>query len=248
MQQSGRHLSGRFALFLLNMVFSSPIRAVSIVLGICCMLSQVLAAGYDISKPLKPLGPLGVTLDYSLATAWPLDQEPSTGQKRSRNWMWSSHLTFGQPVESITDAQLWQIVIDAYNEMTPDLAQYQLGKKNKPNVMTILAFGSEIILASSQKGLTSFSYNYKETEVLSSLQLCQIVWGQDGPFKNTDVQHKNRGSCGETMAAQLYYSVTDTPLHLHNPRIGSVSFFQGEPRPLAPCGDEDEEVGGRGLS
>ena len=38
--------------------------------------------------------------------------------------------------------------------------------------MSILAFGNEIILASSQKGQPSFIYNYGDTRVLDSLRLC----------------------------------------------------------------------------
>lgn len=227
------------------MIFPSHSKAVLFSFGIWCMLSDVLFA-YDISTPLRPLGPLGVTLDYSLATAWPLDQEPSTGRERPRNWMWSSHLTFGQSVDAITDAQLWQIAIDAHGEMRADLAQYGIGKKNMPTVMTVMAYNDEIILASSQKGQVSFSYQYKNTRVLESLQLCQAVWA-GAADTHTDQPHRNKGSCGEVMAAQLYYSVTENHLSQFNPRVGSVAIDKSLPAgsppvPLAPCGGDGTVV------
>lgn len=126
----------------------------------------------NLDRPLKPLGPLGVRLDYSFATAWPPDRTVLTG----RNYLWSSHLTFAKSVDSITDGQLWQLARDAFNEMPPDRIQYGIGKKWQAGVMTVLAFGNEIIFASSTKGSSSYTYEYHNTPVLQDLQLCQVIW------------------------------------------------------------------------
>lgn len=135
------------------------------------VLSTVLGLP-NFDKPLNPKGRLGIRLDYSLVTAWPPDRTAHT----VRNFMWSSHLTFSSSVDTITDGQLWQLARDAYNEIEPDREQYDIGKKRQPGVMTVLAFGNEIIFASSMKGTSSFAYEYQNTPVLQNLQLCQVIW------------------------------------------------------------------------
>jgi len=200
------------------------------------LLSYGLYA-YDLSTPRRPLGPLGVTLDYSLGTTWPTALS-NTGPQVPRNWAWSSHLTFNQPVSQITDAQLWQIAFDAYNEMAPDLAQYQINPRNTPSAMAVLAWGNQLILASSQKGPTSFSYNYPSTPVLSSLQLCQTVWRDDGVM-NSDKTHRTDGKCSEQMAAHLYFFSETTDLPLQSARVAAVTkpSRNADLRATDPCGD-----------
>ncbi|KAI0403814.1 hypothetical protein F4802DRAFT_279354 [Xylaria palmicola] len=88
----------------------------------------------------------------------------------------------------------------------------------------VLAWGNEIILASSQKGKNYFSYEYKQTPVLGSLELCQIIWRDDGPGGGTtDEKHRTEGKCGEPMAAHLYYSLdATTPLSKQQARVATV--------------------------
>lgn len=81
---------------------------------IWCALSIVIHA-YDLSKRLEPQGPLGVRLDYQLATTYPIDINNKAKQIR-RTFLWSSHLKFMEPVSQISDGQLWQMAHDAYNE------------------------------------------------------------------------------------------------------------------------------------
>jgi hypothetical protein len=204
---------------------------------ILCALSTVLNA-YDISQKLPPQGPLGVALDYSLATAFPDIQDPNNANV-PRNWAWSSHLVFAQPVSTITDAQLWQIALDGYDEMIADAQDYAVGVSNRPKAMSVLAFGNELILASSQKGLTSFSYTYHSTPVLETLRLCQAVWGNRPG--GTDSPHNYGGSCAELMAAQLYYTLYTTPLSARAARIATVTLQKKDgqfvPRPKDPCPD-----------
>ncbi|RYO84489.1 hypothetical protein DL764_009321 [Monosporascus ibericus] len=191
-----------------------------LLLRIACTFGK----GYDITKPLRPKGPLGVTLDYSLATSWP-EPRDTKDSSVARNWVWTSHLQFKNPVSEITDRQLWQIARDAWDEVQDDMEQYEIGKKHRASAMSVLAWGNEIILASSQRGRSSFSYEYRGTPVLEILELCQITWREDGPGGGeTDKEHRNEGKCGELMAAHLYYSQDATiTLAQRNARIGTVA-------------------------
>ncbi|RYO91661.1 hypothetical protein DL766_009223 [Monosporascus sp. MC13-8B] len=208
-----------------------------LLLGIACIFGK----GYDITKPLRPKGPLGVTLDYSLATSWPEPRDPKDSSV-ARNWVWTSHLQFKNPVSEITDRQIWQIARDAWDKVQVDMKQYDIGRRHGPRAMSVLAWGNEIILASSQRGMSSFSYGYKGTPVLETLELCQITWREDGPGGGeTDKEHKNEGKCGELMAAHLYYS-QDARITLarQNARIGTAL---RQPNGLVntdPCGEPEK--------
>jgi hypothetical protein len=123
---------------------------------------------YDISAPKDPLGPLKVTLDYGLATTWPTSRDLQNTKVR-RNWQWSTHIVFASPVgdsdatqPAISDGQLWQIARDAVDEMSSDRDQYGIRENAEPTAMGILAWGNEIILASSMRGAGSFSYDFLE--------------------------------------------------------------------------------------
>jgi len=222
-----------------------------LVLVISCTFNSVLNA-YDITRRLKPQGPLGVTLDYSMATSWPTPIDVTS--QVNRNWMWSSHITFASPVRpvggvgGISDPQLWQIVRDAYKEMVADMAQYSIGPGRQPGAMAVLAFGNEIILASSQRGQPSYTYNYENTPVLESLKLCQIVWRDYGPGNGaTDDPHRTEGKCAEVMAAHLYYSIHTNPLSSQQARVATVAKRRENLVQLNPCGDP-QQVSGTTLS
>jgi len=206
-----------------------------LVLGTISAFSSVLDA-YDVSTRRNPQGPLGVTLDYSLAISWPEPQDPNINDV-VRNWMFSTHLEFKNDVTEITDEQLWQIARDAVNEMATDRAGYQINAIREPNALAVLAWGKEIILASSQRGAPSFSYNYANSPVLESLRLCQMVWRDNGPG-GTDREHRARSMCAEPMAVQLYYASTENPLQKQHARIGTwVRDQAGNWGQRDPCGD-----------
>ncbi|PLB48818.1 hypothetical protein P170DRAFT_357810 [Aspergillus steynii IBT 23096] len=206
-------------------------RGFQLLLILGCTLSLALA--YDISKRLEPPGKLKVRLDFPLARTWPDEPENyNTDPQPARTWFWSSHLKFKKPVEEITDGQLWKIALDAYNEVPADMKQYGIRKGARPSAMTVLAFDHEIILASSQKG-DSFAYNYPDTPVLKSLQLCQSVWKD--VVKDGDNPHNNGGKCGEPMATQLYYTENKTPLKDRDARIATIVWG----RQVPPCGDSE---------
>lgn len=68
------------------------------------------------------------------------------------------------PVTQITDAQLWGLTFDAYSFIDDDLDQYDLNPDYQyPGALSVLAWGNEIILASSQKGSNSFTYEGKKS-------------------------------------------------------------------------------------
>lgn len=125
---------------------------------------------------------------------------------------------------------------DAY-EIPPEMNQYHIRQDiNKPGAMTVLAFGNEIILSSSQKGGNSFSYGYGYTKVLKTLQLCQVAWNEDG---KPEKLHKNHGKRGEVFVSHMYYSLYNTPLAEQNARVAMVTFNKGAgiPPQTDPCGE-----------
>ncbi|KAL4767177.1 hypothetical protein BDW60DRAFT_212202 [Aspergillus nidulans var. acristatus] len=121
-----------------------------------CAFSPVMNA-YDLQKgkrTRKDLGLLGVALHYNMASRWP---ESVIGKKSSvtRNCVFSSHIASeGEIKKKLTPGQL---------------------KGQTLNAMSVLAWGNELILASSQKGKYSFAYEYAETKVLKSLLLCRVA-------------------------------------------------------------------------
>lgn len=196
------------------------------------------ACTFDPSHARPPLGPLGVTLDFVFATNWPTEAKASG----SRNWSWSSHLVFTQPVHDIfTDRELWIIGWHAYQEMRADVVQYGINPKHpkyNPRAMTLLAFGNEIILASSQKGLQSFSYSTPDTPVLIDLNRCAMAWRDEGNPEQPE--HRRGAKCGEEMVCHLYaLNNRDQELRTRNPSIstwaaaGSID----NPAPTPPCGN-----------
>jgi hypothetical protein len=143
------------------------------------------------------------------------------------------HMVFADPVSRLSVGQLWQVVTDAYNEMEPDMVQYDVprNRNNQPFAMTVLAFDNEIILASSQKGANSYAYDFLDTPILKTLQLCQIG----------DNKHMHGGGCGEVVAAQLYFTkYPDIPLSTRRARIGTVVWNRNKKRPeqTDPCGTD----------
>lgn len=166
------------------------------------VISSLITA-YNLDQELGPPGPLGVSLDYQFATSGSHDP----ARPFLRNWVFNSHIIFNQDVSTITDGQLVQIAIDAYGEIDAVQKQYQLNKgKTTPRVMSILAFDSEIILVSSQKGSASFMTDFGNSKVRDSLQRCELMYANTA---STILQagHKNGASCGEVMAAHLFYQM-----------------------------------------
>ncbi|KAL2131056.1 hypothetical protein VTI74DRAFT_5595 [Chaetomium olivicolor] len=107
--------------------------------------------------------------------------------------------------------------------------------------MSILAWGNEIILTSSQKGSQSFSYNGPDTPLQRSLQLCQAVVWQD--VTGAVGVHKNQGKCGEEMAVHLYYKLNlEKPLKDLSPQavvgtwVADDIAHLSEPIRTDPCG------------
>jgi hypothetical protein len=227
-----------------------PVRNVSLfILGVLVAVSHLVSGAHDVSEPLDPLGPLKVTLDYGLATTWPQPQDVRLGNVK-RNWQFSSHIVFANPVgnsdetnPTVSDGQLWQIARDAVDEMARDRVQYGIGDGAQPTAMGILAWGNEIILASSMKGAGSFSYDFLsgETPVGRSLQQCQIVWRDISlPDKDKTKRHKNKGNCAEPMAAHLYYKNNEENLQDRRARVATWVRQGPVWVKTDPCGSDSE--------
>ncbi|KAK2761655.1 hypothetical protein FQN54_001483 [Arachnomyces sp. PD_36] len=206
-------------------------------LAVFSTFGPVLGA-YNITRKLKPQGPLGVRLDHSLALSWPQPQDKHRNDI-ARNWLYSTHLVFNKPVEdSISGRQLWKIARDAVDEMVVERQRYGISEGAQPNALAILAWGNQIIISSTQKGSPSFSYGYYHTEVLESLNICHKVWADVTQSKGEIKGHKGTGRCAEPMAAHLYYSLETIPLQNHNARIGTWVYVRdGDWTQIDPCGD-----------
>ena len=108
--------------------------------------------------------------------------------------------------------------------------------------MSVLAFGNEIIMASSQKGKQSFVYDYPESEVKRNLEMCQALWSEYGPdTASDDGGHRTSGKCAEEMAVHLYYmKYGTTRLRTQNARMGTVVVqSNGIAAPEDPCVNND---------
>ncbi|KAK3312151.1 hypothetical protein B0H66DRAFT_525132 [Apodospora peruviana] len=195
----------------------------------------------------NPKGALGIRLDYTVARAWPVEWDPE-GKSQARNWLLSSHLVFNNPVDSITDQQLWKIAADAFNEMQPEMKQYDIGVRKVPSVMTVLAFGNKTILSSSIRGQAAFTYALEKTPVYKTMKLCTAIWADQHPDddEHADKEHRNKGSCGEPMVAHQYYHVHDKPLKELEPpaRVDTVSRSANGPIPKPPCGPDEYDTWG----
>lgn len=177
---------------------------------------------FGLTQRQQPLNELGVTLDYSLAN-W---EPPENWSARvPRNWFFSSHITFNGPVSQITDGQLWNLAFKAYSYLDADMSQYKIDAGFKPGAMTILAWGNEIILASSQKGSNSFTYQGKRSKVSIILEECQVTYLQKWK-QGTAKEHRTQGKCGEEMSTHLYYLLqpekNGVDLDAQNGVIGTV--------------------------
>lgn len=214
----------------------SPSRYGYLFLLITCLFSSLPNAA-NLGQKLPPKGPLGVRLDYELATVGTKDGPPNfvTG---SKDVVFSTHLTFNEPVSSITNGQLAQMLKDAWQEMSIDAEQYDYGKNRLPNVVTFFAFENEVILSTSQRG-PSFAYDYVASPVKQSLAICMAVWKDQTGEEKT---HFRGASCGEIMCAHQYYQVHTTPLKNANVR-SLTAFYQKNKKGfqlIPPCGTNEK--------
>ncbi|KAL7819167.1 hypothetical protein V8C44DRAFT_130287 [Trichoderma aethiopicum] len=197
-----------------------------------CLFICVLNA-VDLSEKLPPKGPLGVRLDYELATVGTGDEPPNYAVG-SKVLVFSTHLTFNEPVSSITNGQLAQMLGDAWFEMGADGKQYGFGDTRLPSIMTFFAFGNEVILSSSQKG-PSFTYDYSNSPVKESLALCMAVWKEQ---TGEEKRHDRGGACGEIMCAHQYYQLHNTPLR--DAKVRALTAIYSKPKKkitfIAECG------------
>ncbi|KAK1994045.1 hypothetical protein LX36DRAFT_224470 [Colletotrichum falcatum] len=210
------------------------------VLCLVLSLSHLLCA-WDVSTEHTP-GRLGIQLDFSLFRSWPPDNNGAEkGGKNAaakRSIVFSSRLKFKQATDEahISDKQLTSLASDAYKEMEELIEQskYDIHTNNRPSVMTALAFGDEIILSSSQKGKTSFSYGEPDqpdsrpraNKVKQILDLCQQTFMHSVPEADRkENQHRHGGKCGEQLVAHAFYKThpeLEADLSKTNGRVTTV--------------------------
>ncbi|KAF4551335.1 Hypothetical protein D9617_14g077930 [Elsinoe fawcettii] len=151
----------------------------------------------------------------------------------------SSHLRFNDNVNSMTDQQLYQMTIDAFNEMDGAMADYGwdpngLRRTNyMPSVMTVLAAGNDVFLASSQKGRHSFVTGIPDSPVAQALKRCETT-ARPGP--------KYEGKCGEMMVTQAYYRLYPSPSGRRGQGARTLSVqkdLRGDVTFVLPCGTND---------
>ncbi|KAK4078065.1 hypothetical protein Purlil1_12086 [Purpureocillium lilacinum] len=204
---------------------------------ITCIFSSLLLAAFDLTNERPGEGPLGVSLDYALATQGPgVVARPDVRRRTFPITVFSSYIKFKEDVSQITNGQLVQIALDGYEEMERNAHEQYKAERQKdiPGVMTVLAYGNEIILGSSQKGGTSFTYDYGMNPVHKSLRECMGT-----------TKHRTSGKCGEQLVAHMYYRVNpegapgSIALPERNARAITVGLVESDtPVAMNPCGKE----------
>jgi hypothetical protein len=102
---------------------------------------------------------VGVELDYQLARAGPEDVipgKPSASPKLGPRLVFMAHWTV--PANTISEVQLAQICIDGFADMVKNAKQYDFHRDNYPTVVTAFLTGTDLIIASSQKGGVALTY------------------------------------------------------------------------------------------
>ncbi|KLO82605.1 uncharacterized protein LW93_9809 [Fusarium fujikuroi] len=223
-------------------------------LFILLLFSQFLDA-IDLSVKHPPPGHLKVRLDYGLATQ-PIPGVTESRRRESQHrYLFSSYLVFNEPVASITDGQLRQMAQVAHGEMEKDMQQYkptvfadkgQTKPTYLPSVMTIVAFGNEIILSSSQKGLDGFLNQWPQSPNKLALDRCSALWRDrvvNDPESIADpaAGHKNKAKCGEVNAFHQYYMTHTTSIPEVKPKVRVTTVVKGRQgyTILPPCGTDD---------
>jgi hypothetical protein len=214
-------------------------------------LVSFASAVFDLNQELDPEGALQVRLDYGFALRSDGENIDLTPQKR--NVVFSSVLSFAGSANDISDGQLVQMCLDAYGEMVREGQRYGVPGGSKPSVMTVLAIGKLVILASSQRGPVVFTNLNSASPVSQSLNMCQLAFAdvQQGRGEDPDNRdHKNERKCGEIMSAHLWFRIMEQAgfpqesMRDYGGRIVSCSKYRGSISILRPCGS-GEQVGPR---
>ena len=206
------------------------------------LIYSLAGLAYNVANMLRPQGPLGIALDYSMVSDVP---QAVTDNTVIRPVLYSSHLHMKNPVSEITDAQLWQLAFDAYAELGVDATQYgwPVALRNRwPNAMSVLAWDNELILSSSLKG-SSYTYEFTNSPVKESLDICQAAWTSMGPA-NGNPEHHTEGKCGEPLAVHQYYMMDTIPLRDRHARIGTIVWnpVAQQMQQRDPCGDQNARI------
>lgn len=226
------------------------------------LLASVTSA-LDLSDRVTSLGPLGVQLDYDLAkygnnfkpTATNSVVKPprkTDNADRSKSdgsgmYVWSSHLRFNQPVETMENGTLLAMLYSGWNEFHKNAVEYAVGGNIIPTAMTIMAFDHEVLLSTTIKA-KDFTMNYAPTPVRGMLEQCsQNYEGTKGQI------HYRKGSCGEITTAHQFFLSRHPRIDPNNveeagrlmrsisPREITLQGDAKSARPILPCATDAKE-------
>ncbi|KAF2447576.1 hypothetical protein P171DRAFT_227678 [Karstenula rhodostoma CBS 690.94] len=174
---------------------------------------------------------VGVELDWQLAKAGPEDVlpgKPAAAPKLGPRLVFMAHWTV--PANTISDVQLAQICIDGYDDMVKSAEQYKFHPANYPTVVTAFLTGTDLIIASSQKGGVALTYT-KDNGVGLLVDECL-----KNPDDGTTSVKSNGGKCGEMSAAQIWQRLhPGKPIAAAKILTVSVKKKDGEVIVWAPC-------------
>ncbi|KAJ5095661.1 hypothetical protein NUU61_005017 [Penicillium alfredii] len=116
---------------------------------------------------------------------------------------YSSIIEFEEDTKSFENKTINGICKDAYDQMFEKANSDGIGKDKRPGVMTALAIGKRIYLASSIKKDKGYWYKYDDTwanapqPLIDGLEECQREEGGQ--------RHRTEASCGEPNTIGLFY-------------------------------------------
>ncbi|KAF2150285.1 hypothetical protein K461DRAFT_295580 [Myriangium duriaei CBS 260.36] len=161
--------------------------------------------------------------------------------------VFTTQLELSQPVEQVTDNQLVQIGIDAFKELQAAYPNKN-GKpdRNMPHVITVLASGQSIYIASSVRG----GYNYVKTQCApphplgDAIQRLSDETGANAPTpEHPTLNHANYAACGEIMTMAMYFKKNGLASRTISGRILAVQLSRADgdivmKRPCDPIQDK----------
>jgi hypothetical protein len=109
--------------------------------------------------------------------------------------------------------------MDGYLDMMKSGAQYDMHKDNYPTVMTVFYSGTDLIIASYQKGGTALTYT-RDPAVSNLVDQC---------LRPAGVLKSNEAKCGEMSAAQVWQKLHPGQL-IAPARITTVTVISNLPK------------------
>ena len=207
-----------------------------VIFVVCALLTIHVLGAFDLSQRHDPQGPLKVRLDYALATL------STSNKEASHQWLFSTHLTFAESVESITAGQLKAILEDARAELRAEMLQYgmstrRVGDERVPKLesgaMGLLAVGNELYISTTQKGGDAFINHVYDSPVRHKLEMCMAFWNSK---TEKDEDHVNQRRCVELQVAHQYYLKHPQDLLENLKPMARMATASKKSQIIPPCG------------